>query len=1138
MKEQSCNRSLTRIFLALPLFAAVSAWADDFAIAQDGNFLIDGKSKYLLGTVIYHHPQWKDYRHTEGYPDEWAWIYETPPDRGYLERLGFDTVGGEVSLSWLSEFRPDAKVWQSHKALDWDIASRWWLSGLPTIVDFTCARWSHGAIQFEEGRPPSRAAIPEDGAGHFLPYSLASDEGRALYARMWRTGAAELRAHGAAPYAYELFNEPRYTENSPESRALFARDLSKIFGGDVSAMNAAWGSGYASFEAAAGAARPFECVGLGVELMKFRERMFASGIRLGADTIRQVVPDARVCFQPLSMSFGYVNVLEANRGCGVVMSPTGGGTFFDSLILRAIADGKPIIDGEAYFGHTRASHRAKVLLQYSRGFNATYYFKWDRRLDDPAFRTPDGPSRMAETFPYMALNPAATPPEAFAGMLDAKREIADVEDLFNPRERGISSAERAAVLFSLPTERLGVAAGHGNHNFAKSAAEAMADAHLPLAVVFEEQLPEGRLENHRFLVAAGIDATLDGTVAALRGWVERGGVLVLCQEAMTLDEWARPRPTGQTWGIALGAQARGEAQEFILGGRRYEGVPYRALESAEGWDVAATLADGTPAVLERRMGAGVAYFVAARLDSAQEARLLADLASSASGVEPVATTLDFETGEPVRDLETHAARASALSESIAAGKSKASGETAFILTLHGLAPRAVRFMPGPRFPAQTLVNVATGEALGRDSDGAALLLMEPEVPVVLRGIGNQQDGVAIQAARSYESVAAEALSWLASRRPKAARKAFSVDPALIRFIDLREVANRAFVDSVAGDGRGGWTDQGENCLRNAPWGVTDCNGVPFDFIRPDQNGERACVMLRGAALTELPDAVRGIGVNLKAQALFFLHAAAWLEGGNAEVMRYVVRYADGTSETIPVLARRDIDDWWMDSRKKQAATARCRVGWKNSENRGFHILRWDNPHPDKTIASIDMESACGAAVPVVAAISAEIPDPSPLAAWKLRAFPWGGAAANRRGGGLEISADDATRDWAGARLAPPEPVSVASPADARLVFEFNGGQTPTGAFDVPPPAFQIRVAWRGADDAGGAETRSKYVGAEIEGGQPDGDPDTWQTASVPLRRLIDTDGPVEMTSLYVQFRVMPARRAGLLMRSIRIESER
>ena len=554
--------------------------------------------------------------------------------------------------------------------------------------------------------------------------------------------------------------------------------------------------------------------------------------------------------------------------------------------------------------------------------------------------------------------------------------------------------------------------------------------------------------------------------------------------------------------------------------------------------MAATLADGTPAVLERRMGAGVVYFVAARLDSAQEARLLADLASSASGVEPDATTLDFETGEPVRDLETHAARASALSGSIAAGKSKVSGETAFILTLHGLAPRAFRFMPGPRFQAQTLVNVATGEVLGRDSDGAALLLMEPEVPVVLRGIGNQQDGAAIQAARSYESVAAEALPWLASRRPQAARKAFSVEPARIRFIDLREVANRAFVDSVAGDGRGGWTDQGENCLRNAPWGVTDCNGVPFDFIRPDQNGERACVMLRGAALPELPDAVRGIGVNLKAQALFFLHAAAWLEGGNAEVMRYVVRYADGTSENIPVLARRDIDDWWIDSRKKQAATARCRVGWKNSENRGFHILRWDNPHPDKTIALIDMESACGAAVPVVAAISAELPDPSPLAAWKLRAFPWGGAAANRRGGGLEISADDATRDWAGARLAPPEPVSVENPAAARLVFEFNGGQTPTGAFDVPPPAFQIRVAWRGADDAGGAETRSKYVGAEIEGGQPDGDPDTWQTASVPLRRLIDVDGPIELTSLYVQFRVMPARRAGLLMRSIRIESER
>ncbi|MBR3087059.1 MAG: beta-galactosidase trimerization domain-containing protein [Kiritimatiellae bacterium] len=1073
---------------------------------------MNGRSRYLLGTIIYHHPSAKDYRHTEGYDAADAWIYETPPDRAYLDRLGFDSVGGEVSLTWLGAFRPEAKVWQGRKALDWDIAAKWWLSGLPTIVDFTCARWSHGCMQYEEGREPSREAIPEGGAGHFMPYSLVTPEGRALYAKMWRSGAEELKAHGATPYAYELFNEPTYEEVSPASRAAFARHLGEVFAGDAAAMDAAWGSRYGSFEAAADFRHPNECPGLGVEWIKFRERVFASGIHLGAETIRQVVPGARVCFQPSNASFGGVNVLRANRECGVVMAPTGGGTAFDACLLRAIADGKPIIDGETYLGHTRESHRAKPLLHYSRGLNASYYFKWDRRLDDPRFSGADGPERMAETFPYVALNPAATKASAFAGLLDARREISFVEDVMNPRERGIPRGERAAFLFSMPTERLGAAAGHGNHNFTRASAEALMAAHLPMAAVFEEQIPEGRLEGYRFLVASGIDATYAGTVPALLEWTARGGELVVGPETMELDEWSNRRDPAATLGIALGEKLAGEPARFVLDGVEYEGAPYRAVAAMDGWTVAAALPDGTPAVLERAIGSGRARYVAVRLSRAEEARLLANLAAGA-GILPSCSATDFETGEEIGDLEVHAGRGE-------------NGDTAFILTLHGLSPRAVRFVPGPGFAAASLANAATREVLGRDADGAALLLMEPESPVVLRG-----SPLPAAEAETYESVSVRAAEWLAARRPKTAASAFKTDPARMRFLDLRAVANRSFVDSVAGDGKGGWTDQGENCLRNAPWGVTDCNGVPFDFIRPDQNDDRACVMLRSEKLPYLPEAVRGIDAGLKAEALFFLHAGAWLEGVETEIMRYVVHYADGTDETVPVVARRDIDDWWIDGRKRAAATARCRIGWRNSENRGFCVLRWDNPHPEKTIATIDVESACGVAIPIVAAISAQVPDPSPLAVWRLKASPWGGAKTLLRGGGLEITADDATKDWAGARLALPEPVMVEDPSAAGLAFDFNGGMTALGAFDVPPPAFQVRVAWRGAD---GVERRSKYLGPEIAGGATDGDPDNWQTASLPMRRLVDADGPVELTAVYVQFRLMPARRAGIVVRDIRV----
>ena len=75
-------------------------------IAPDGNFLVAGRPRYLLGNILYNTPSLAETAHTPGYADEDAWIYETIPDRDYLQRLGFDTVGGEVSTTWMRAFRP------------------------------------------------------------------------------------------------------------------------------------------------------------------------------------------------------------------------------------------------------------------------------------------------------------------------------------------------------------------------------------------------------------------------------------------------------------------------------------------------------------------------------------------------------------------------------------------------------------------------------------------------------------------------------------------------------------------------------------------------------------------------------------------------------------------------------------------------------------------------------------------------------------------------------------------------------------------------------------------------------------------------------------------------------------------------
>ena len=81
-------------------------------------------------------------------------------------------------------------------------------------------------------------------------------------------------------------------------------------------------------------------------------------------------------------------------------------------------------------------------------------------------------------------------------------------------------------------------------------------------------------------------------------------------------------------------------------------------------------------------------------------------------------------------------------------------------------------------------------------------------------------------------------------------------------------------------------DQGaQQSLLVTPWGITDCNGVPMDFIRFDQNGYRDCIVMKSTRLKDapkgempFPEKVEGIRVDRKAGNVYFLHAIAWGQG--------------------------------------------------------------------------------------------------------------------------------------------------------------------------------------------------------------------------------------------------------------------
>ena len=62
------------------------------------------------------------------------------------------------------------------------------------------------------------------------------------------------------------------------------------------------------------------------------------------------------------------------------------------------------------------------------------------------------------------------------------------------------------------------------------------------------------------------------------------------------------------------------------------------------------------------------------------------------------------------------------------------------------------------------------------------------------------------------------------------------------------------------------------------------------------------------------------------------------------------------------------------SEKTVAGIRYGKVGLESTNPEGvisFQNFRWSNPHPEKTIRSIDILSACGEGVPAIAAISTE-----------------------------------------------------------------------------------------------------------------------------------------------------------------------
>lgn len=198
--------------------------------------------------------------------------------------------------------------------------------------------------------------------------------------------------------------------------------------------------------------------------------------------------------------------------------------------------------------------------------------------------------------------------------------------------------------------------------------------------------------------------------------------------------------------------------------------------------------------------------------------------------------------------------------------------------------------------------------------------------------------------------------------------------ALSHFVEplnLRPIANMGFRDEVKGDEKGGWTDQGENDLRNIAVGMQMIRMIPFDIIDPQSNNEKSCVMLYSKNRTYFPKQPADIEVHRLANSLIFLHSAAWATG-KSDAATYSVTYEDGSSARIPIVVGNQIDDWWgMQPVRDPYAGILLKVRNDSSLSGtvGIYGYRWINPFPRKTIRSLTFKSAEGDPVVGILAVS-------------------------------------------------------------------------------------------------------------------------------------------------------------------------
>lgn len=177
----------------------------------------------------------------------------------------------------------------------------------------------------------------------------------------------------------------------------------------------------------------------------------------------------------------------------------------------------------------------------------------------------------------------------------------------------------------------------------------------------------------------------------------------------------------------------------------------------------------------------------------------------------------------------------------------------------------------------------------------------------------------------------------------------------------------------------GWFDK-TFTFADLPTGKQKFANVDYNVYEFATSPVPTVIMLGGPK--KLPNEVKGIPVNLKADALFFLQTARIdrplsrderVKNSKIELFHYVIHYADGSSQTVPIYTEIDADNFKQEAPK---ALPGAQIAWTAPFEGGkfsavAYAKQWNNPRPDIAIQSIDMAYGDPSrGVPVLLAVTA------------------------------------------------------------------------------------------------------------------------------------------------------------------------